>query len=167
MASTRPYLILLTLSLGLRLAAQQPANTLSGKVTDSATGKPLAGISVFLNNTSRGTVTGSNGAFQLTEMPRGTYQLVFSSVEYKTFVTEVNSASLPPPLRISLTPRITELASVTVEPYDKRGWAKYGKFFFDNYIGSTDNAGSCNLKNHGALRFYFSKRSNRLRVDAQ
>jgi hypothetical protein len=166
LASTRPYLILLTLSLGLRLAAQQPANTLSGKVTDSATGKPLAGISVFLNNTSRGTVTGSNGAFQLTEMPRGTYQLVFSSVEYKTFVTEVNSASLPPPLRISLTPRITELASVTVEPYDKRGWAKYGKFFFDNYIGSTDNAGSCNLKNHGALRFYFSKRSNRLLVRA-
>jgi hypothetical protein len=166
LASTRPYLILLTLSLGLRLAAQQPANTLSGKVTDSATGKPLAGISVFLNNTSRGTVTDGNGAFQLTGMPRGTYQLVFSSVGYKTFVTEVNSASLPPPLRISLTPRVTELTSVTVEPFDKHGWAKYGKFFFDNYIGTTDNAGSCSLKNHGALRFYFSKRSNRLIVRA-
>jgi CarboxypepD_reg-like domain len=167
LASTRPYIILLTLSLGfLHLAAQQPANTLSGVVTDSATGKPLAGISVFLNNTSRGTVTGSNGAFQLTDMPRGTYQLVFSSVEYKTFVTEVNSGRLPPALKIKLSPRITELTSVTVEPYDKHGWAKYGKFFLDNYIGSGENAGSCTLKNKGALRFYFSKRSNRLIVRA-
>jgi len=167
LASTRPYIILLTLSLGfLHLVAQQPANTLSGIVTDSATGKPLAGVSVFLNNTSRGTVTNAYGAFQLTEMPRGTYQLVFSSVEYKTFVTEVNSGRLPPPLKISLSPRITELTAVTVEPFDKHGWAKYGKFFFDNFIGSTENAGSCSLKNKGALRFYFSKRSNRLIVKA-
>jgi hypothetical protein len=166
LASIRPYLILLTLSIGLHLSAQQPAKTLSGTVTDSATGKPLAGISVFLNNTSRGTVTGNNGAFQLTDMPKGAYQLVFSSVEYKTFVMEVNTGSLPPPLRVRLTPRVTELTSVTVEPYDKRGWAKYGKFFFDNYIGSTENASSCSLKNHGALRFYFSKRSNRLIVRA-
>lgn len=167
MASTRPYIILLTLSLGFfQLAAQQPANTLSGIVTDSATGKPLAGISVFLNNTSRGAVTGGNGAFQLTGMPRGTYQLVFSSVEYRTFVIEVNSGRLPPPLRIRLSPRVTELTSVTVEPYDKHGWAKYGKFFLDNYIGSSENASSCTLKNKGALRFYFSKRSNRLIVRA-
>jgi CarboxypepD_reg-like domain len=167
LASTRPYNILLTLSLGFfQLAAQQPANTLSGIVTDSATGKPLAGISVFLNNTSRGTLTGSNGAFQLTEMPRGTYQLVFSSVEYRTFVSEVNAGRLPPPLRIRLSPRVTELTSVTVEPYDKHGWAKYGKFFLDNYIGSGENASSCTLKNKGALRFYFSKRSNRLIVRA-
>ncbi len=180
MASIRLYIILLTLSLGLHLAAQQPAkpaqqaantaqqppNTLSGTVMDSATGKPLAGISVFLNNTSRGTVTGTNGAFQLPEMPKGTYQLVFSSVEYKTFVMEVNSGHIPPPLQIKLSPRVTELTSVTVEPFDKRGWAKYGKFFFDNFIGSTENAGSCSLKNKGALRFYFSKRSNRLIVRA-
>jgi hypothetical protein len=167
LASTRPYIILLTLSLGfLHLAAQQPANGLSGTVTDSATGKPLAGVSVFLNNTSRGTITGTNGAFQFTEMPKGTYQLVFSSVEYNTFVMEVNSGRIPPPLRISLSPRVTELTSVTVEPFDKHGWAKYGKFFLDNFIGSTENAGSCSLKNKKALRFYFSKRSNRLLVKA-
>jgi hypothetical protein len=167
LASTRPYIILLTLSLGfLQLVAQQPANILSGIVTDSSTGKPLAAISVFLNNTSRGTVTGNNGTFQLTDMPKGAYQLVFSSVGYKTFVIEVNSGRLPPPLDIKLSPRITELTSVTVEPYDKHGWAKYGKFFLDNYIGSSENASSCTLKNKGALRFYFSKRSNRLIVRA-
>jgi CarboxypepD_reg-like domain len=165
LASTRRYIILLTLSLGfLHLVAQQPANALSGIVTDSATGKRLAGISVFLNNTSRGTVTGDNGTFQLTDMPKGAYQLVFSSVGYKTFVIEVNSGRLPPPLDIRLTNRVTELTSVTVAPYDKHGWAKYGKFFVDNYIGISENAGSCSLKNRAALRFYFSKRSNRLIV---
>jgi hypothetical protein len=180
LASTRRYITLLTLSLGLHLAAQQqvhispqptntsqqPANNLSGTVTDSASGKPLSGISVFLNNTSRGTVTGADGAFRLTDMPRGTYQLVFSSVEYQTFVMEVNSGRLPPPLNIKLSPRLTELTSVTVEPFDKHGWARYGKFFFDNFIGATENAGSCRLLNKGVLRFYFSKRSNRLIVKA-
>ncbi len=99
-------------------------------------------------------------------MPRGTYQLVFSSVEYRTFVMEVNAGHLPPPLQIKLSPRATELTSVTVEPFDRHGWARYGKFFVDNFIGSTENAASCNLKNKGALRFYFSKHANRLIVKA-
>ena len=36
-------------------------NTLSGSVKDAATGKPLAGVSVFLNATSKGTVTRADG----------------------------------------------------------------------------------------------------------
>jgi len=147
------------------VSAQRTDNTLSGTVVDSAGGTPLAGVSVFLNNTSRGTATGAKGDFRL-DIPRGTYQLVFSAIGYTTRVIDVNGAHLPPPLHLLLRPKATELAAVTVEPYDKHGWAKWGKYFLDNFIGTTDNAADCKLKNHDVLRFYYSRRSNRLSVTA-
>ena len=91
---------------------------------------------------------------------------MLSAIGYTTRVIEVNGAHLPPPLHLTISPRATELAAVTVEPYDKHGWAKWGRFFIDNFIGATENAADCKLKNHDVLRFYYSRRSNRLSVTA-
>lgn len=147
------------------LLAQRAGSTLFGTVVDSASGAPLAGVSVFLNNTSRGTATGANGSFQL-KIPGGIYQLVVSAIGYATQVIDVNGASLPSPLHLAMRPRATELAAVTVEPYDKHGWSRWGKYFLDNFIGVTENAADCKLMNHDVLRFYYSRRSNRLSVTA-
>jgi len=149
------------------LFAQQAGSFLSGIIVDSAGGAPITGVSVFLNNTSRGTVTGPKGVFRL-EIPRGNYQLIVSAIGYATAVMDINSARLPGPgpVKIVLHAKATELTAVTVEPYDKHGWAKYGKFFIDNFIGIGDNAGDCKLKNRSALRFFFSKKNNRLSVTA-
>lgn len=91
---------------------------------------------------------------------------MFSAIGYATRVIDVKGAYLPPPLHLTMHPRATELTAVTVEPYDKHGWAKWGKFFTDNFIGTTENAAGCKLKNHDVLRFYYSRRSNRLSVTA-
>ena len=149
------------------LHAQPPGNILSGVVLDSANGAPLSGVSVFLNNTTRGTVTNNNGAFRL-QIPRGNYQLVVSAIGYATTVMDVNvnGTHLAGPVRIILHAKATELAAVTVEPYDKHGWSKWGKFFMENFIGTGDNAGDCKLKNRSALRFFFSKKTSRLSVTA-
>lgn len=147
------------------LLAQPSGNILSGTVTDSANGAPLTGISVFLNNTSRGTVTNARGEFQL-PIPYGNYQLVVSAIGYATAVTDINGSHLSGPVRIALQTRATELAAVTVEPYDKHGWAKWGKFFIENFIGTGDNAAECRLKNRSALRFFFSQGSKLLSVTA-
>src|SRR5579859_3982107 len=147
------------------LLAQSPGNTLAGTVTDSITGKPLAGVSVYLNNTSKGTVSASDGVFRLS-LPPGTYQLVVSAVGYATALTEVNGSRLSGLLQVRLRPQATELAAVTVEPYEKRGWGKYGKFFWNNFIGTGANAASCSILNKEVLRFHFYKRSNRLSVTA-
>jgi CarboxypepD_reg-like domain len=156
---------------GLLANAQQVDGGLAGIAVSTITGTvsvggaPLAGVSVFLNNTSRGTVTGTKGNFQLA-IPRGNYQLVFSAIGYATLVIDVNAARLPPPLHLLLHPKATELATVTVEPYEKHGWAWYGRFFLENFIGTGENAASCTLKNHEVLRFFFSRRTNRLSVTA-
>ena len=150
---------------GQLLLAQQGNGGLSGTVSDSASGAPLAGVSVFLNNTSRGTSTTTGGVFRL-DIPKGNYQLIFSAIGYATLVIEVNGSRLPPPLHLFLHPKVTELPTVTVEPYDKHGWAKWGRFFIENFIGIGENAADCKLKNHDVLRFYFSRRTNRLSVTA-
>ena len=146
--------------------AQPPGNTLTGSVKDSATGKSLAGISVFLNSTSKGTVTRADGTFVLPGIPPGRYQMIVSAIGYETIVIEISSRSLPPPLKIALRVKASELEAVTVEPYLKDGWQRYGKFFLDNFIGTTDNASSCSIKNRKVLRFHFYPKSKRLSVTA-
>jgi carboxypeptidase-like protein len=142
------------------------SNVLTGIIKDSSNGKPLAGISVFLNGTSRGTVSRNDGSFVLQGFPQGRYQLIVSAIGYATYVTEVNSHNLPPSLKISLYTAADELAAITVEPYLKDGWSKYGKTFLQYFIGTTDNAAHCTIKNKNVLRFHFSLKSNKLSVTA-
>jgi len=144
----------------------QGGNSLSGTVTDSTTGRPLAGVSVFLNSTSKGTVTKADGSFVLPGIPGGRYELIISAIGYETFVTGISSRSLPPFLKVFLHTKASELASFTVEPYMKDGWKRWGKFFLDNFIGTTENASSTSIKNREVLRFHFYKKSNRMSVTA-
>jgi len=47
------------------------------------------------------------------------------------------------------------------------GWAKYGKFFLDNFIGNSPNAPQTKLQNPEALRFFFAKKRNKLKVTSK
>lgn len=155
-------LTILCLSRGL-VRAQN--TVLSGTIRDSANGKPLPGVSVFLNGTSRGTVTRADGSFTLA-FPPGRYQLIASAIGYANYLTEISSRNLPSDLKITLHTAADELASVTVEPYLKDGWKRYGRLFWQYFIGTTPNASECTIKNKEALRFHFYLKSNQLAVTA-
>jgi len=47
------------------------------------------------------------------------------------------------------------------------GWNKYGQFFLDNFIGTTPYASQCTLENKDAVKFYFYKKRNKLRVKSK
>lgn len=159
-------LLLLALLTVSRLSAQSSVSTLTGSVRDSVTGKALAGVSVFLNSTSKGTVTHDDGTFTLAGIPTGRYELIVSAIGYSTRLLEISTRHLPAFLKILLNTQASELAAVTVEPYLKDGWKRYGKFFWDNFIGTTDNASSCTIKNKDVLRFRFYPKSRKLSVTA-
>jgi hypothetical protein len=159
------FLLITLLTCQARLPAQSRSATFSGVVTDSVTSKPLVAASVYLNNTSRGTVTRADGSFAL-PVPDGSWQLVISAVGYSTTIIDINGSQPLTSLNIRLRESAEDLTAITVEPYEKNGWAKYGKFFRDNFIGAGPNAASCEISNRGSLHFYFYKRSNRLRVTA-
>src|SRR4026209_2491956 len=53
------------------LGAQTPSGTITGRVVDSTTHQPLAGVTVSVEGTARGTARGSDGTFRLGGVPEG------------------------------------------------------------------------------------------------
>jgi hypothetical protein len=150
------FLICLT-----KLSSQQ-SNSIKGRVTDSSTNTPVAGCSVFINSTSKGTTTTASGEFELSDIPPGKFELIVSSVGYETYVYPFSGSQLPLELEIKLKQKVTDLPGVTVEPFLKDGWQTWGQTFIENLIGTTDFANRCTIKNKEVVRFRFSKKNNEL-----
>ncbi len=138
--------------------------TISGSVVDSATHEPLVKASVFCQNTTSGTVTDKQGHFELTMKPGG-YELIISYTGYQTQQIRVSQDNANLPV-IGMIQEDKSLGEVVIKSSNeiKDGWEKYGSFFLENFIGTTPNAGQCLLQNPDVLKFYFSKKNNRLKV---
>ncbi len=143
---------------GLLLAQKN----LYGKVIDAANGQAIAGASVFINNSSIGTVTNAEGAFELKAIPEGQYELIISSIGYETNLYSFHSNQLPLRLRIEMNIKIRELENVIIEPSVLEGWDKWGDMFMKNFIGRTSNGAKCKIKNYKKIRFRYFKKSNRV-----
>ena len=79
---------LAALLLTTSLQAQQRL-TVSGVVTDAASGEPVIGVSVIVASTYKGTTTGVNGDFMLTNVPAKD-SLIFQHLNYTRLVVPVN-----------------------------------------------------------------------------
>ena len=79
---------LAALLLTTSLHAQQRL-TVSGVVTDAASGEPIIGASVIVASTYKGTTTGVNGDFMLTNVPAKD-SLIFQHLNYTRLVVPVN-----------------------------------------------------------------------------
>lgn len=149
------------------LSFGQQEFTVTGKITDSTGVQPLAGASIFCQNTTFGTISNAEGVFKLT-LPNGGYDLTISYTGHETHVVRISNSNNEP-INISLKPKDKSLQEVAVmgsaEVPD--GLAKYGQFFIDNFIGTTPNASQCTIQNPEVLQFYFYKKRNRLKVKAK
>jgi len=135
---------------------------ITGTVLDSASREPLIKASVFCQNTTLGTVTGKQGEFSLS-LKSGVYDLIFSYTGYQTQTVRISDNNK---LEILLVKEDKSLGEVVIKnSYEVAdGWEKYGDFFTKNFIGATPNAAQCILLNPEVLKFYYYKRSNKLKV---
>ncbi len=140
--------------------------TLKGRIITSDTHQPVISANVFLSNTSVGTISDGNGVFSINRFPEGRFDLIISFIGYETYITTLQSNHLPANLEVVLKPKINELQEVTVEPYEKNGWDRWGSFFIENFIGSSAFAADCKLQNHGMVKFRFNKKQNTLKAFA-
>jgi hypothetical protein len=62
-------------------------SVLKGHVFSEENKKPLASVSVYLNNTSIGTITNDEGLFVLKDIPQGKFSLIATSVGFETYTT--------------------------------------------------------------------------------
>jgi len=140
--------------------------TVKGKVVDAETKEPLASASVFAQNTTKGTTTDRDGEFTLA-LDRGGYELIFSFTGYvsTTLSVQRNDGS---PLVVELRKAEKSLDEVVIQSSNEvpDGWEKYGSFFTSHFIGSTPFADSCFLMNPEVLKFFYYKRSDRLKIIA-
>lgn len=134
----------------------------SGIILDSSTREPLVKASVFCQNTTLGTVTNKQGEFLLS-MNAGGYDLIFSYTGYFTQTIRVTAETR---LEILMVKEDKSMSEVVIKSSNEvpDGWTKYGDFFLSNFIGSTPNAAKCELTNPEVLKFFFYKKSNRLKV---
>jgi len=148
--------------------SQDKTFPIDGQVLDSASGQPLNGASVFCQNTTVGTLSKESGNFHL-RLANGGYDLIVSYTGYETQVIRIGKdhrADDTLRVRLKAQDKALEQAVVTGSFEVADGWAKYGQFFLDNFIGTTPNAAQCVLENKDALHFYFYKKRNKLRVKA-
>jgi hypothetical protein len=153
--------VILFLFLSLASVAQF---TVTGKIIDSATREPMAGASVFCQNTTVGSATNREGEFAL-QLRSGGYDLIISYTGYVTKQLRINQNDGRIP-DIEMVKEDKSLGEVIVKTSNevKDGWEKYGAFFMDHFIGTTPNATKFKLLNPEALHFYLLKKSNKLRV---
>jgi len=136
----------------------------TGKVIDSVTSEPLYGASVFCENTTSGTTTNKQGEFSLS-LKSGGYELIISFTGYQTKQIRITNTDNNP-LQIQMIKEEKSMEEVVIRTSNEvaDGWDKYGRFFLENFIGSTPNASQCTLQNPEAVHFYYYKKSDKLKV---
>ncbi|GAB2950729.1 TonB-dependent receptor [Hymenobacter coalescens] len=114
----------LLLVLGLLPAPAAQAQTtavLRGTVLDSASHRPLPGVTVRLESRPQdGAITDALGRFRVGGLPAGAYQVQVTALGYRSQVQTLNlGAGGPEPLTVALVPTALQLAEVTVaQPRD-------------------------------------------------
>jgi TonB-dependent starch-binding outer membrane protein SusC len=97
-------------------AAWAQDKVVTGKITDSKDGSPVAGVSIQPKGSQRGTTSAADGSFRIT-VPQGTTVLVFSSVGYNRQELDISGKTA---VDVSLVANNTNLNEVVVVGYGTR-----------------------------------------------
>ncbi len=142
---------LLVVGIGPAVFAQ--TTTLSGNVTDDATGKPLPFASVYLNGTTRGTTTDEQGRYTLNTIPLGSVEIVASFLGYKTARQALRlTDNQPKTVSFSLKADENLLNAVTVKVGRDKTWERQLRQF-ETYLLGKPFGGQCQITNSHVLTF--------------
>jgi hypothetical protein len=152
------FIIAAILFLSFNLNAQ---TIITGYVTDSLN-KPIPSASVYLSKTTIGTSTDSDGTYSLTIPQNGVYELIFSSIGYKTYSQTLSADGRLQKINIILSLKVIPLNEVTVKSKDKNRLKNLSQFT-RLFLGETNNAQSCKLINPEDLHLYFNSQTKILK----
>ena len=128
---------------------------IKGVVQDAVTRAPLPFANVFLNNTTKGTVTDEKGEFLLKVLQEpGNYELVVSYVGYKSYKSRISlSENEILSATVLLAPAEQELKDVEVKATRDKVWEKQLKKFKKVFLGDDQLADSCKILNPWVIDF--------------
>lgn len=128
--------------------------SIHGSVTNAKTHKPMPGVNVFLDQTTIGTTTGKNGHYRLRDLPKGTYNLVFSFTGFKAVKKTIRiPRTYDAPIAVSLEPSNVVMDSLVVKDKRPDKWLKNLRRFKKAFLGPTHNADLTTIVNPEVLQF--------------
>jgi hypothetical protein len=151
------YLVMLACLFGLWISAKSQ-NVVTGTVLDSLTREPVPFANVYFANTSLGTYSSEDGKFTLKNFPDGKYDLTVSFVGYQTAQIALEFTGTSRNITFLLSQKITQLAEVVISP-DTSDRPYNMRRFIRGFIGETENAGSCKIRNPKDLYLDYDKAS--------
>ena len=96
-------------------ALMQAQNTVSGTITD-ANNKALSGVSIYIQELQKGTVSKADGTYIITNLPSGTISISYSLVGYGTQHKKITSIQKQTVANVQLVPSIFEMDEVISKP---------------------------------------------------
>jgi hypothetical protein len=147
--------LILSIYLMCSISFSIDAQEVIGKVLDAKTQEELAFANVFINNTTIGTVSDTNGYFSL-KLPNdpGSYELVFSFVGYETYKMKINIDNDQLNVgSIKLKPSEIQLNAVEVTSSLDKKWERKLKKFKKAFLGDDQLGSSCTIVNPWVIDF--------------
>jgi hypothetical protein len=134
---------------------------------DANTRKPIARASVYINGSSIGTSCDDEGAFFLRGFPKPPYKISVSAIGYETNIEGISQTSDLNAITILLKPKTLQLSETVIKSPEKDGWELYGDQFIVDFIGYSDFAKQCKVRNPEVLSFLYDENELVLRVYAE
>ncbi|MGB0931107.1 MAG: TonB-dependent receptor [Chitinophagales bacterium] len=112
------FYLFLTFMFAISAFGQQKT-TLSGHITDAASGEELIGVNIYIKELGTGGVTNVYGFYSLT-VPRGRYEITYSYIGYESIVETIDlEGSVTKNIELSTRGKELEEFVVTSEKKDK------------------------------------------------
>lgn len=129
-----------------------------GFIVDGETQQPLANASVYINNSTSGTITNAAGEFQLGPFAPGEYEVVASFVGYSNllYVANLRTASLK--ITFQLSKKDQQMRDLLILPSETR--MRYLEIFKRNLLGESSAGLRSKIKNLKDVQFAAGSNKN-------
>ncbi|MBN1756623.1 TonB-dependent receptor [bacterium] len=110
--------IILTILLGYVAFIYAQTGSITGQVTNKATGKPLIGVNIILLEHQSGDAADLDGRYEISDLPVGSYNVQYSMIGYKTLIKNrvLIKPNRPTVLNVELEEEVTVGDVVVVRP---------------------------------------------------
>ncbi len=133
--------------------AQSPgAVTITGKVTDGKTGKPLPFANVFINNSTIGTTADENGNYRLGNLAIGNLDIGVSFLGYETLRQTLRFEQAGQKSVMFKMKEGSEMEGVTIYARKNKNREKYLKILTRELLGNSPFSKQCKIRNAEVLR---------------
>src|ERR1041385_5880006 len=127
---------------------------IQGRIIEAKSFKPLPFATVYLNQTTIGTVTDDKGDFIMKDVRAGDYDIVVTYLGYQTYQSRISvNDSTPLSLSIKMVLATTNLNEVSVKSKKDDQWNTRYKKFEKEFFGVSPYAKECKINNPWVLEF--------------